>query len=450
MPDSSYDLIVLGAGNAGFGAAGVAHEAGWRVLVVEGRDVGGTCPMRGCVPKKVLVAAAEVLDQISRAPTHEISVGPPELDWKKLIDRKQTFVEGVPADFEQSLANRGIDLIHGRARFVSPKAIEVGGQQIEARKILVATGSKPRPLPIEGATQLLSSDEILDLEEQPDSLVFIGAGVIALEFTHVFARAGTRVTLLELMPRPLPGLDGDAVDTLTEATRSLGVEVLTDVEVQRIEADPRGATVHFRNGGEKRSVRAAAAVNGAGRVADLVDLDLPAAGVALENGAVVVEPSLRSRENPDVYFAGDALPGTPQLSPIATYEGRIAGKNMVTGSKDAPDYTPIPGVVSTVPALATVGFTEEEARNEGRRFAVKSNDMVSWRSARTHAETAAFAKVLVEEDTGRILGAHLVGHGAQETIHTFALAIKHDLTAEDLGAMVYAYPTFNSDLRFLI
>ena len=252
------------------------------------------------------------------------------------------------------------------------------------------------------------------------------------------------------MPRPLPGLDGDAVDTLTEATRSLGVEVLTDVEVQRIEADPRGATVHFRNGGEKRSIRAAAAVNGAGRVADLVDLDLPAAGVALENGAVVVEPSLRSRENPDVYFAGDALPGTPQLSPIATYEGRIAGKNMVTGSKDAPDYTPIPGVVFTVPALATVGFTEEEARNEGRRFAVKSHDMVSWRSARTHAETAAFAKVLVEEDTGRILGAHLVGHGAQETIHTFALAIKHGLTAEDLGAMVYAYPTFNSDLRFLV
>ncbi len=450
MPDSSYDLIVLGAGNAAFGAAGVANEAGWRVLVVEGRDVGGTCPLRGCVPKKVLVAAAEVLDQISRAPAHGISVGAPELDWKKLIERKQTFVAGVPADFEQSLANRGIDLVHGRARFVAPDSIEVGGQQIEARKILVASGSKPRPLPIKGATQLLTSDEILDLEERPDSMVFIGAGVIALEFAHVFARAGTRVTLLEAMPRPHPGLDGDAVDTLTEATRSLGVEILTDLDVRLIEADPRGATVHYREGGNDRSVRADVAVNGAGRVADLVDLDLPAAGIALDNGAVAVEPSLRSRENPDVYFAGDALPRTPQLSPVATYEGRIAGKNMVTGSEEAPDYSPIPSVVFTVPALATVGRTEEQARSEALRFDVKSNDMVSWRSARTHAETAAFAKVLVEEDSNRILGAQLVGHGAQETIHTFALAIKHGLTAEDLGSMVYAYPTFNSDLRFLV
>jgi glutathione reductase (NADPH) len=173
---SDYDLVVIGSGNAG-------------------------------------QAAAEVLDSISRAPTHRIRIGKPKLDWKRLIARKQTFVAGVPEAFEKSLKQRGIDVLHGRARFVGPREVAVGGRRFSARKILVSNGSKPRRLPIPGAESVITSDDILEMKRLPRSLVFIGAGVIGLEFTHVFARASARVTILEVTPRPLPALDPD---TLTQ------------------------------------------------------------------------------------------------------------------------------------------------------------------------------------------------------------------------------------------
>ncbi|MGH7897675.1 MAG: dihydrolipoyl dehydrogenase family protein, partial [Candidatus Binatia bacterium] len=165
---------------------------------------------------------------------------------------------------------------------------------------------------------------------------------------------------------------------------------------------------------------------------------------------VDLDEHLRSRSNPDVFFAGDAIATKPQLSAVATYEGRIVGHNLTRENMISPDYQSVPSVVFSVPALATVGLTEEEARKRSLDVDVKKSDMREWRSARTYAETAAFAKVLVGKSSGRILGAHLLGHGAPETIHAFAFAIKHGLGAEDLRETVYAYPTFHSDLRFLV
>jgi glutathione reductase (NADPH) len=447
---SNYDLIVIGAGNAGQAAAGIAREAGWSVLVVESRDVGGTCPLRGCVPKKVLVAAGETLDAIARAPIHRIRVGKPKLDWSKLIRRKQTFVAGVPEAFEKSLKARGIDVLHGRARFVGRTEIAVGTRRFSARKILVATGSKPRRLPFAGAEHMITSDDILDMRRLPASVVFVGGGVIALEFTHLFARAGARVTILEVMPQPLPELDLDCVARLAEATRALGVKILTGVEIAGIEKRGRDFVVRFRHEGRWRSVGARCVANGAGRVADLEDLGLEAAGVTREGPRVDLDEFLRSRSNPDVFFAGDAIATKPQLSPIATYEGKIVGHNLTRESMAAPEYVSSPSVVFSVPALASVGWTEDEARERGRDFDVKQNDMREWRSARTYAETTAFAKVLVEKGSGHILGAHLLGHGAAETIHAFAFAIRHGVTADELRETVYAYPTFHSDVKFLV
>ncbi len=445
-----YDLIVIGAGNAGQAAAGTARKAGWSVLVIEARDVGGTCPLRGCVPKKVLVAAAETLDQIARAHVHAIRVSKPALDWKKLIARKQRFVAGVPATFEKGLRQRGIDVVHGRARFVDAHGIDVAGQRFNGKKILVAAGSKPRPLAIPGGELAITSDDILDMKRRPASLVFIGAGVIALEFAHVFARAGTRVTMLELMPRPLPFLDADAVAVLTEATRKLGVRVLTDVQVERIERKKGRLFVRYTQGGKHGSISADCAVNGAGRVPDLEDLDLDAAGVARDAGRPELDEFLRSRSNRDVFFAGDANPGAPQLSPVATYEGQIVGHNLTSEAMRAPDYRSIPSVIFAIPALASVGLTEERARRDGHDFDAVVKDMRDWRSARTYAETAAYAKVLIGKENRQILGAHLVGHGAAELIHSFALVMKHGLGAGTLTDMVYAYPTFSSDIRFLV
>ena len=187
-----------------------------------------------------------------------------------------------------------------------------------------------------------------------------------------------------------------------------------------------------------------------GRVADLAGLDLAAAGITLEGGRVELDAYLRSVENPDVFFAGDAIPGRPQLSPLATYEGRVVGHNLTHDALEPARYGHQPAAVYTVPALATVGWSEAAAREAGFDFDVRTHDMTGWRSARTHGETAAWAKVLVEKGSGRILGAHLVGHGAEETIHAFAIAVEKGMPASELAERVYAYPTFHADIKYMV
>ncbi len=314
-----YDVVILGTGNAGMAAAGVAREAGKTVAMVESRDVGGTCPLRGCVPKKVLVAAAQVLHQIDLAPAHHIEIGKPRLDWAKLIEREQGFVEGVPAAFADSLRNRGIELLTGRARFTGPNTIDVAGTVVEAGKIVIATGSTPRPLAIPGAEHLITSDDILTDPVQPDRLIFIGGGVIALEFAHVLARAGTRVTILEALDRLLPRMDADAVVQIARESERIGIELLTGVTVQEIAANANQLEVRFEHDGESKSLIADRVVNGAGRIPDIAALDLDAAGIEVDGTRIATDDHLRSTSNPYVYVSGDALWSSAKLSPVAIY-----------------------------------------------------------------------------------------------------------------------------------
>jgi len=443
----TYDAIVLGTGNAGMGAAGTLAKAGWKVGIVESWDVGGTCALRGCVPKKVLVAAAEALDAIHRAEAHAIDVGTPALDWAALIDRELSFVEGVPGDIEESLTKRGIDVIHGGARFVGRTELEVDGRRLFARKVVVAVGSVPRALPFTGAELSMTSDRFLHMRELPREAVFVGAGVIAFEFAHVLARAGCAVTMLEAAPRPLGRMEESVVDRLVERTVGLGVDVRTGVRVQRIDAKDGRYVVAFDEGDETRRLEVDRVIHGAGRVAALEGLELEVAGVDVEDGRPLLDDHLASRSNPDVLFAGDARGPGPQLSPVASYEGKLVAHNLLSpDAPRSPDYDCIPACVFTVPALATVGRTEQQARDDGVDVDVRENDMRSWRSARTYAETDAYSRILVDRATGRLVGALLHGHGAPETIHAFALAMRHGLPASALSDMVYAYPTFHSDI----
>ncbi|MDA0240106.1 MAG: NAD(P)/FAD-dependent oxidoreductase [Proteobacteria bacterium] len=449
---NSHDLIVLGAGNAGFAPAGIAKAAGQSVLVVENTDFGGTCPIRGCVPKKVLVAAGETLQHIASAKEHKISASFNSIDWPALMERKDTFTDGVAEMMEDSLKGRDIDTVTGTAKFTGKHEVEINGEKYEAKKFVIATGSKPRNLPIPGFDHAISSDDILQLQKVPKSLVFIGAGVIGLEFSHVFSRAGSKVTIIELADRPLPGLDADAVAALTEESKRIGIEILTSANTKSIEKSGAGFKVTVEHDGKERTIDADVVANGSGRIADVEDLNLEAAGVHHDRHVIAVDEHLRSVSNPDIYVAGDAnAQAGPQLSPVATYEGRIVGHNLThDGDLQTASYLNIPSCVFTVPPLASVGYQEAAAEAAGLKFAVKTNDLTSWRSAKTYAEHAAYAKVLVEEGTGKILGAHLLGHGAPETIHLFAFAITYGVTAEQLSNTIYAYPTFMSDVKFLI
>ena len=450
MATETYDVVILGGGNAGMGVTAPTRDAGLTVAVIEPDKLGGTCPNRGCTPKKVLVAAAHALHEIEQARHHCIAVDAPKLDWAALIDREKAMIKDLPARMEGALKNRGVTLIRGHAKFAGPRAIAVDGRTIEARHIVIATGSKPRKLPIEGAEHLITSDDVLSERTLPREIVFIGGGVIAMEFSHVYARAGAKVTILEVLPRLLGELDVDAVGEILKESKRIGIDVRTEVKIKRVAPSNGRFKVAFEAGGKEHSVEADRVVNGAGRVADVDALELAAAQVTEDRGRLKVDDHLRSVSNPAVYVCGDALWSSPQLSPIATYEGGIVGRNIVEGPRHKPDYASIPSCVFTVPALASVGLTAAKAAEQGRRVKVHTNDLISWLSSRTYAESTAWSRIVVDEESDRILGAQIVGHAGEELIHIFALAMQHGITATQLRRTVYGFPTFAADIKSML
>ncbi|HTO63496.1 MAG TPA: NAD(P)/FAD-dependent oxidoreductase [Bradyrhizobium sp.] len=449
MTPEKFDVVILGGGNAGLGVTGPARRAGLSVAMIESRDLGGTCPNRGCTPKKVLVAAGHALHEIERAAVHQISVGKPRLDWAALIDREKALIRDIPSSLARAMAKRGVQVIEGHATFAAPDTIRVGSRLLQAEHIVIATGSKPRPLPIPGAEHMITSDEILSDRVLPRSAIFVGGGVISFELGHVYARAGVQVTILEALPQLLPAMDVDAVARLRAESERIGIRFRTGVVVKRIERTDGTLAVTFTSDDGEHVAEADRVVNGAGRIANIDQLDLAVGGVAHDHGRITVDNFLRSVSNPRVHVCGDAFANSPQLSPLATYEGDIVGRNVVEGANHSPDYEGMATAVYTVPALAAVGLTEAAARQKGLDLDVHVNDMLGWFSAKTYGETVAWSKVIVDRTTDRILGAHFVGHEGQELINVFGLAIKFGITARQLKDHVYAYPTFSADIKHM-
>jgi glutathione reductase (NADPH) len=297
---------------------------------------------------------------------------------------------------------------------------------------------------------MITSDDVLSERRLPESVVFVGGGVIALEFSHVYARAGAKVTILEVLPQLLTDMDADAVEQLRRETERIGVAVHTGVGIQRIERTPDRLRVVYTESGSERVVETECVVNGAGRVPNVDGLDLDAGNVEAERGRVALDVHLRSISNPAVHVCGDAVGSTPQLSPVATYQGRIVGRNIVDGPTHTPDYTGIPSCVFTVPALASVGLTQAAAQEKRIEVRVSINDMHEWLSGRTYAENAAWAKLLIDAKTDQLVGAHLVGHAGEELINLFGLAMKHGITARELRDFIYGFPTFSADIKSML
>jgi glutathione reductase (NADPH) len=450
MASEAYDVVIIGGGNAAFGVTVPTRKAGLKVAMIEERDLGGTCPNRGCTPKKVLVAAAHALHEIGQAHVHHIKVGTPKLDWAGLIDREKEMIGGIPDSLEETLQERGVELIRAPAKFVGPNTVEADDRRLEAKTIVIATGSTPRPLPIQGAELMITSDEVLSERKLPESVLFVGGGVIALEFGHVYARAGAKVTILEVLPQLLPALDADAVEQVRKESERIGITVHTGVKVKRVEKGNKRLRTVFEVDGEELSVKSDRVVNGAGRIANVAGLDLDAGKIAHEGFRVAIDATLRSTSNPAVYLCGDVLSGPPQLSPIATYEGRLVGRNIVEGPKLTPDYASLPSCVYTIPALATVGLSEAKAKEKGVKTRVQVNDMEYWFSTRTFAETLAWSKIIVDDKSDAIVGAHFVGHAGEELINIFGLAMKHGITATQIREFIYAYPTFSADIKSML
>jgi len=421
------------------------------VAIVDSRPFGGTCALRGCDPKKVLVGAAEAVDWARRMKGKGIQAENLQIDWQELMRFKRSFTEPVPKNREEGFAKAGIVAFHGRARFVGPSSVQVNDDVLEGRYVVIAAGQKPADLKIPGTVHLKTSDQFLELDELPRRILFIGGGYIAFEFAHIAARAGSQVTIVHRGKRPLARFDPDLVDEIVKSSRELGIDVQLGSEVVGIEKHSGQLVVQASASGEKRTFETDMVVHAAGRVPEIDDMKLDTAGVAWDNQGVKVNEFLQSVSNPSVYAAGDAAAsGGPPLTPVASYEGIIVAANLLKGNHQKPNYQGIPTVVFTIPPLASVGLSEREAREQALKFRIKKEITSTWYSSRRVAEKYSGYKVVVEEGTDRILGVHLLGGEAGEVINLFALAIRSGMRATDLKHTIFSYPTHSSDLPYML
>ena len=453
--NATVDVVVLGTGSAAQSVAYPCREAGWSVAVVDYRPYGGTCELRGCDPKKVLVGVADAVASSRRLYGKGIIASDLRIAWSDLLRFKRAFTDPRPEQNEASFAAAGIQGYHGTAHFTGPTSVHVegaGNAELTARYVVIATGAEPRRLGITGEELLTTSEQFLDLEALPQHIVFVGGGYISFEFASIAAHAGAEVCIVQRGARPLQRFDPDLVGQLVEALREVGVDVLLDTVVEGVERRDGSLVVQARSGAHTSELSADLVVHGAGRVPETRNLALDVAGVAFDaRRGVRVNEYLQSATNPAVYAAGDAADSSPlHLTPVASLEGGVVAHNLLHGNTQTPNYAGIPTVVYTIPSLARVGLLESEAREQGLRFQARYEDTSAWYSSRRVGLTYTGSKTLLEDVTGRILGAHVLGHNADEVINLFGLATRAGLPASALKEMPYAYPTSSSDVSYMV
>jgi glutathione reductase (NADPH) len=448
----NVDLVVVGTGEAAQAVAYRMRAAGWSVAAIDSRPFGGTCSQRGCDPKKVLVGVAELIDWGRRMRGSGVSAPATTLVWSDMIAFKRSIIEDVPTDVENGFREAGITAVHGRAHFVGPTTLAVADETITAGHVVIAGGARHAPLDVPGEEHLTTSTAFLELDQLPPRVALVGGGYIAFEFAHIAARAGAEVTILHSGERPLEAFDADLVSQLVQITRELGVTVHLGTDVTAIAKTDGGLVVHARSGEQSQQLEADIVVHAAGRIPEVDDLGLDAAGIErAKDGGIAVNDYLQSVSNPAVYAAGDAVThGGLRFTPVAVMQGAVVVTNLRHGNTRTPNYQGVPSVVFTTPPLARVGLTEAAASAQGLKFTTRHEDTSGWFSSRRLRLRHTGFKTLIEDGTGRLLGAHLLGSHAEEIINIFGLAIRHELLASDLSHMVYSYPTSASDVSFML
>jgi len=449
MTDFDYDLVTLGAGSGGLATSKRAASYGARVAIVEYDRVGGTCVIRGCVPKKFMVYAAEFAHAFEDARGYGWSADHARLDWSSLVVARDNNVAGLEATHERLLREAGVELLRGRARITGPHEIEVEGRRITAATILVATGSTPSVPPIDGIEHVITSDGFFELKEQPREVAVIGGGYIACELAGVFQALGTRVHLIYRGDLPLRGFDGDLRRELDAAMRGSGMQVHARTLVHRCEKSADGSFALALEGPDGKSTLSVdrCMLYATGRRANTEGLGLEEVGVGLDAVGNVVCAEDASTAVPSIVAIGDVTGRSP-LTPVAIHAGRLWA-DRVYGGRDVPmTYENIPSAVFTDPPIGTVGLTEEEAKakfgdDAVRIYRARFRPMLHSLTGRAVFTTV---KLVVRLSDERVLGCHLIGKDAPEIIQGFAVAVKMGATKRDFDATVGLHPTTAEEL----
>ena len=343
-----------------------------------------------------------------------------------------------------------MDIYQGRATFRRVDPIEVDGETLEAENFLIASGVKAAELTFPGSEYLIDNEEFLNLPSLPANLLFVGGGYISVEFASIARKAGSEATILQHSGRILNNFDSEMAGILSQHLSDSGIKILTDASVTRIEKKSDKFEIHYLKDGTAASVTADIVVHGAGREFDS-DMGLDEAQVKWSRKGVVVNEFLQSASNPRVYAAGDSADTAgPKLTPVAVMEGGAVAENLIKGNSVKADYSGIPTTVFSSPPLAMVGITEAEANERGIKITVKKREMTSWYNSRRRMVPVSFYKVITDSESGKVIGAHILGENSEETINIFGLAIRLGIRVDTLLAMPYTYPSDTNDLRYMI
>ncbi|MDZ7720537.1 MAG: NAD(P)/FAD-dependent oxidoreductase [Balneolaceae bacterium] len=450
MTSQTFDLIVIGTGSGGSVTAGKCVKEGLNVAQIDALPFGGTCALRGCDPKKVLVGAAELLDWNHRMMGNGIT-SKASINWQDLMQFKHSFTEPVPEKREKGMNKVGISPIHGEASFVDEKTIKVNGDQYTAEHFLIATGAIPAPIPIDGFEHLTSSTEFLELDQLPQTIIFVGGGFISFEFANIAARAGSDAHIIHRGKQPLENFDEDLVQIVLEKAEETGVQVHLESEVTAIQKTHDGVLVKATSNGSQLELRGGIAVHGAGRIPNIEVLQLDKAGVKFSRSGIEVNDYLQSVSNPNIYAAGDvaATDGLP-LTPVAGFESHMVASNILEGNHKKANYPAQPTVVFTIPPLAMVGLTEKQAKDQGYDIKVKFDETGDWYSYKRTNESHTAYKTIINKENGQLLGAHILGDKSEEIINLFAMAMNQQMKAVKLKQMIYAYPSHASDIPYMV
>jgi len=442
---ADYDLTVIGGGPGGYVAALRGAQLGARVALVEEKRVGGVCLNEGCIPTKTLARSVELLLDIERAQEFGILVSEPALDFAKMMARKEMVVERLVSGVEALLRARKVELFKGRGRLLAPNKVAVEGRELSTRGIIIATGAEPGKPPVAGLDLegVLTSSEILELKEAPSDLVIVGGGVIGMEFASIFNALGTKVTVIEMLPSLLPPVDEELSRRYLNLVRREGVEVHLNSPLRGVQQ--KGPSLLVEYGGDEKvdSVEADCVLIATGRLPYTEGLGLTELGVEIEGRAIVVDDYLQTTV-PGIYAVGDVTGGW-MLAHVASRQGEIAAENAL-GDKKGVDYRAVPYCVFTLPEIAGVGLTEQEAKGKGIPYKKSIFRFGASGRALTMGETTGLVKMLCHQG-GEVLGLHIMGSQATDLIAEGALAIQMEAKASHIVATIHAHPTLPEAVR---
>lgn len=436
-----FDIAVIGGGPGGYPAAIKAAQLGKSVALIEAKDLGGTCLNRGCIPSKTLIAAAELIHRIKQAEEFGINIENLSFDYKKIVSRKNQVVERVRQGLEGLIAANKITLFQGFGKFSSPRHIKISGKdnlEIEAEKIIIATGSEPRELaalPFDHK-RIHDSTSMLEITELPKRLVIIGAGVIGCEFASLFVEFGVEVILLEALERIIPMENVSVSQALTKAFKKKGIHIETSVFVEGIKNKDNYLAVTLAGG---KQFEADMALVATGRKLNTSGIGLEKAGVFVkDNGLIEVDDSMETTAS-GIYAVGD-IASKWWLAHVASHQGIVAASS-ACGKRMRMHYNAVPSVIFTNPEIGTVGLDLESAIKNGYNATLGAFPFQALGKSQASMQTEGFAQVVMDRKTGQILGAQVVGHEAGTLVAEMAIVIANEMTVDCVTHTIHAHPT---------